>query len=156
MNFESVMTTISSNPLTTALLVVVIILLFAHALLVMRLSRFMRGGNGKSLESEINFQGRRIEALESALRDHAGKISNLNARVAKRVKTVGLKRFDPFGARQGEQSFATALLDENGTGIVISGIHSRDGVRVYAKEVEKFASERELSDEERAAIGETK
>jgi hypothetical protein len=72
------------------------------------------------------------------------------------VSGVSVKRFDPFQNAGGQQSFASALLNEKGDGVVLSGIHSRDGVRVYAKEVKKFASERELSEEETGAIAETK
>ena len=63
-------------------------------------------------------------------------------------------RFNPFkgtGAG-GNQSFATALLNENGDGVVLSSLYSRERVSVYAKPVQKFSSEYELSGEEKQAI----
>ena len=67
-----------------------------------------------------------------------------------------MKHFDPFQNAGGQQSFATALVSEKGDGVVVSGIHSRDGVRVYAKPIERFESKRELSNEEHEAIRDAK
>jgi hypothetical protein len=81
---------------------------------------------------------------------------NLDQRLSTSVRSVAMKRFDPFAGAGGQQSFATAYLNEKGDGVIISGIHSRDGVRVYAKEISNFKSERELSEEERGAVEEAK
>ena len=43
-------------------------------------------------------------------------------------------------------------MDEDGNGVVISGLYSRDKVGVYAKPLSKFSSEHELSTEEIEAI----
>ena len=69
----------------------------------------------------------------------------------KAVQRVGVLRYRAF-EDAGEQSFAVALLDEAGDGVVLSGLHHRNGVRVYAKPVEKEDSSFALTDEERKAI----
>lgn len=61
-------------------------------------------------------------------------------------------RFNPYHDTGGEYSFSVALLDEHGTGILLTGLFHRDQSRVYAKEVRGWASEHELMDEEREAI----
>jgi hypothetical protein len=65
---------------------------------------------------------------------------------------VGFIRYNPFGDVGGNQSFSLCLLDEKENGFVISSIHSREGTRVYSKEVIKGASEYNLSDEEKESI----
>lgn len=128
----------------------------ALTLLSLRISNLTKGADGKSLENAIRSLHTRVEKLEA----HAGKtnaeISGIDRRVTRAVQGVSVERFDPFQNAGGQQSFATALLNEKGDGIVISGIHSRDGVRVYAKEVSGYSSERELSEEESRAIAEAK
>ncbi len=67
---------------------------------------------------------------------------------------VGLVRFNPFEDTGGNQSFALALLDANGDGLVVSSLHSRAGTRLYAKAVAAGRSETALSDEETRAVTE--
>lgn len=65
---------------------------------------------------------------------------------------VGLVRFNPFGDVGGDQSYALALLDGEQTGVVLSSIYSRSGVRTYAKAVQRGQSTHTLSEEEVASI----
>lgn len=143
---------VATHPLTTILGVFSLILLIAVLWLAYRIDVLTKGGDGKSLESTISGLSDRIQKLER----HAGAategLKNHEERIQRAVSGVSVKRFDPFQNAGGQQSFASALLNEKGDGVVISGIHSRDGVRVYAKEVKTFASERELSEEETGAI----
>ncbi len=53
----------------------------------------------------------------------------------KHLQKIGFNRYNPFTDTGGDQSFSAALLDENGNGIVISSLHSRENTRLYAKKV---------------------
>ena len=68
------------------------------------------------------------------------------------VRNVGLVRFNPFPDAGGDQSFAIALLDAEGTGIVLSSLHARTDTRVFAKPLQGGRSKYALSDEEQDAI----
>jgi hypothetical protein len=65
---------------------------------------------------------------------------------------IGFLRYNPFGDVGGNQSFSLCLLDEAENGFVISSIHSREGTRVYSKQVVSGDSEYNLSEEEKKAI----
>jgi Protein of unknown function (DUF4446) len=65
---------------------------------------------------------------------------------------VGVVRFNPYHDTGGDHSFAVALLDAAGAGVVISGLYHRDRCRVYAKPVNAWDSTYQLTDEERDAI----
>ena len=65
---------------------------------------------------------------------------------------VGVVRFNPFSDTGGDQSFAIALLDSEGNGIVLSSLHGRTDTRVFAKPVSAGRSRHALSDEEQEAI----
>lgn len=68
------------------------------------------------------------------------------------VQHVGLVRFNAFSNTGSDLSFAVALLDHHGDGVVLSSIFGRNESHAYAKPVSKGESSYNLSDEEREAI----
>lgn len=147
---------VTTDPVLDVVLVLLIFALVRTVMLSRRITLLARGSSGKSLEGTIHGTADRVTALEA----HAGKtetaLNNLDTRLGGAVRGVAVRRFDPFQNSGGQQSFAAAFLDESGDGVVVAGIHARDGVRVYAKEIKKFASERELSEEEVLAVADAR
>ena len=92
----------------------------------------------RGLEARLDAAEPRIEALEAV-----GKIA---------VQKVGFMRFNPFAHTGGDQSFALALLDSENNGVIISSLYTREGVRVYAKDVQRGVSKHQLSEEERRVL----
>ncbi|MEK9207565.1 MAG: DUF4446 family protein [Patescibacteria group bacterium] len=71
------------------------------------------------------------------------------------IQKVGLLRFNPFKDTGGDQSFILSLVDKNDTGVIISGLYSRSGLRWYAKKIiHGKGVDYELSDEEKKALEE--
>jgi hypothetical protein len=69
------------------------------------------------------------------------------------IQKISLLRFNPFKDTGGDQSFILALVDAQDSGIVITALYSRTGMRWYAKRVVKgIGFEHELSNEEKKAI----
>lgn len=69
------------------------------------------------------------------------------------IQKIGLVRFNPFNDTGGDQSFILALTDSAESGVVISGLHTRNGTRWYAKKIEHGKGvEHELSTDEVKAI----
>ncbi|MGH2692532.1 MAG: DUF4446 family protein [Actinomycetota bacterium] len=68
------------------------------------------------------------------------------------VQRVGLVRYDAFDDMGGHLSFSAALLDGQGNGLVITSINGRQDTRCYAKPVEGWTSNHNLSEEEELAI----
>jgi hypothetical protein len=63
-----------------------------------------------------------------------------------------LVRYNPFQDTGGDQSFALALLDKRGDGVVVSSLHSRTMTRFYAKPIKGGVSPLSLSEEEVQAV----
>ena len=61
-------------------------------------------------------------------------------------------RYDAYGDTGGSLSWSMALLDDNGDGVVLTSINSRNDARSYAKQVKAFESDAKLSPEEDEAI----
>jgi len=68
------------------------------------------------------------------------------------IQKVGLVRFNPFSELGGDHSFCLAILDDRDTGVVITGLHTRDRTRVYMKDIKNGKSSLELSAEEKKAV----
>ena len=80
------------------------------------------------------------------------RLSTAETRLDGAVAFHGLVRYDAYNEMSGRQSTSIALLDSNGSGIVISSIHHRDQARLYAKQVVEGRALLELSPEEEEAM----
>lgn len=91
--------------------------------------------------------------LAASKADQLTKTSErVESQVRSSIQCVGLVRFNAYEGIGGEQSFAVALLDSDGDGIVLSSLHGRAEGRLYAKPVSRWDSTYTLSVEEREAI----
>ncbi len=118
-----------------------------------RMSRLLRGKNAQNLEDTINTLANDLKGIKQSIIMIAKELEQMDARIRRSVTRVSTIRFNPFKTEGGNHSFTTALLNEEGDGVVISGLYSRNETRVYAKPVKKLASEHELTKEEREVIG---
>ena len=108
------------------------------------------GKNLQQILEEIVKQEEETKKMLASLSHRYDKIEE-EERVA--LKKIGLTRFNPFKDTGGDQSFILSILNQEDTGIVISGLYSRLGTRWYAKKVEKGQGvDHELSDEEKKAV----
>ncbi len=142
--------------LFVGLLVILLWLIFLSVLVI----RFYKKTNtilGKTKRSDLaKMLNEHIKTVEDARRDVdllAKELNQLKDDSVFHVSKVGLIRFNPFGDTGGNQSFALALLDERGDGVVLSSLHGRDRTRSYAKPVKNGKpGDFELSEEEVLAV----
>lgn len=140
--------------LCAALLVTIIVFSIVIAKLTKRINRLTTGTSGKNLE----------ELIYNLMHDHeifASRVESVettNARLDREMKSairgVATVRYNAFSDVGGRQSFATAIVSEDGSGTVISSIYSRERMNVYCKPVIEFKSEYELTNEEERALKE--
>ncbi|HJL55588.1 MAG TPA: DUF4446 family protein [Candidatus Paceibacterota bacterium] len=123
-----------------------------------KVKKFTYGKNGKSLEDSIMTIKGDLNDLEKFRKDMEEYLTQVEKRLRRSTQGIETIRFNPFkGAGQGgNQSFATAFLDENGDGLVISSLYARERVSIFSKPIKKYVSEFELSEEEKKAIDSAK
>jgi len=104
-----------------------------------------------------------LENLASRLSETTARTERLvvhsqqvDATLAHAVQSVGLVRFRAFQDTGGDQSFALALADGEGNGVVISALYGRGATHIYAKPVQGWLSPRTLSEEEKQALAEAR
>lgn len=72
------------------------------------------------------------------------------------LQHCGVVRFNPFSHTGGDHSFALAVADAEGYGVIISSLHTRDSTRVYAKPLASWESSYPLTEEEQQAIAQAR
>ena len=146
--------TIDTTVLIFVLIAAVIILTALVIRLEMKLKKLLVGKNGGSLEHSIIAMGEGVARLDKLHDESRKQMEDIEQRVRKGIKRAETVRFNPFKGTGsgGNQSFAVALLDEVGSGVVLSSLYSRERVSVFAKPISNYSSEYELSGEEKEAI----
>jgi hypothetical protein len=102
-------------------------------------------GRLSSLELAQAELARRAERAESRLRE-------LDALSRTDVSRIGFVRYDAFEDTGSELSYALALLNREGDGVVLSSLYSRTDTRTFGKAVQRFAPLTNASAEELQAI----
>lgn len=145
---------LSTQTLLFVLIGVIIVLIGLVIRMEMRLSRILRGKSGKDLEENFISLSKDIENLKVFEAESMGYMRNIEGRLKRSIQAVETIRFNPFKGTGsgGNQSFATAFINEKGDGLMLSSLYSREHVSVYAKPLKKLGSEFELSAEEKSAI----
>jgi hypothetical protein len=131
---------------------VVVVLWRRVSSLSARLSGLTRGEGGRSLEAVLEAHLRRVGEVDASVRSLDQRTTALEAQGRKAVQRIGLVRFNPFEDTGSNQSFALAMLDEDGDGVIVSSLHTRNATRVYVRPVSGGVAEKALSDEEAEAL----
>ena len=117
------------------------------------------GARAAELERHVTQLVQRMDAVEAdvdAQRHGSEAAPRVTASPLPRgtaaISRIGLIRFDAFEDAGGAQSFALALVDDDGDGIVLSSLHSRPTTRVYVKAIRRGVADAPLSGEEARAL----
>jgi len=137
--------------------VVAILALFNTVWLVLttqKINRLLGGTNAQNLEEAGALIRKEIEELKKFRIESEKYFKHVEHRLRRSVQSVETIRFNPFKGTGdgGNQSFSTAFMDERGSGAVISTLYSRERVSVFGKPIQKFASDFELTEEEKEVI----
>ena len=89
---------------------------------------------------------RQFNALSSAM------IAALQAELAQSLRHLSVVRYDAFDDMGGELSWSLALVDDTGSGVVVSSINGRQHSRTYAKSLTDWVCPTQLSPQEQSAI----
>jgi hypothetical protein len=105
-----------------------------------------------ALRGVLDGQARKIERLEQAVRTLNKTDKRQQGLIEGSVQKVALLRYDAFEDVGGRLSFSCAMLDDRGSGVVLTSINGRQETRVYAKPIAEGRSSYNLSSEEEEAI----
>ncbi len=100
---------------------------------------------------QSSFQEMR-QSVQQAVEQLDSQLAANEQRLDRTISKTAVVRYDAYNEMSGRQSTSMALLDEEGTGIVMSSILHRDQARLYVKGVRAGEPEYELSPEEDEAV----
>ena len=154
MNRETIVLIAASAALAAIALIVAI---SAHRKMAMARRAYavlQATSDGKTLLDAVATYGRDLRIFEDGLNKLIERQNDLALALKASIRNVALVRYDAFEDMGGRLSFSAALVDDHGSGLVLSAISGRTEARAYAKIVEEGESEAGLSPEEHKAIAE--
>jgi hypothetical protein len=108
------------------------------------------------LAATVESLAARLAETDARTERLVAQTTQIDTTLAHVVQGVGLVRFRAFQDTGGDQSFALALADGEGNGVVISTLYGRGQTRVYAKPVQGWLSPKPLGEEEEQALAEAR
>ena len=123
MNFTMDVTTIAFFILLAAVLILIGLVIHLN----MKLKRFLIGSSSKNLDESMVSMCNSIKEFENFKIELEKYLTTVEKRLKKSVQAIQTIRFNPFKGTGsgGNQSFATAFLNEENDGVVISSLYSR-------------------------------
>lgn len=82
----------------------------------------------------------------------SGRVDELEGLATTDLSRIGFVRYDAFEDTGSDLSYALALLNRAGDGVVLSSLYSRTDTRTYGKAVQGFQPAANASEEELQAI----
>ncbi len=116
---------------------------------------FIEGADKKTLESVLHGILKEQQLTKKDIAHLISRCDTIEKHEVFHIQKIGLLRFNPFKDTGGDQSFVLTLGDARNSGVAITVLHSRSGVRWYVKQVKEGRGiDSELSDEEKRALKE--
>lgn len=109
------------------------------------------GGDGSAADRLGALEAARTSA-NAALERLAARVAELEALSAADLSRAGFVRYDAFAGTGAGLSYALALLNRQGDGVVLTSIYSREDSRTFGKPVAGFKPTVQASAEELEAI----
>lgn len=124
----------------------------------LRIKKIFRSANAPDIERLLRLHSKTLEDFVRFKAEAEIRMKGLDDRTKKKVMSAPVLRYNPFqgNGAGGNQSFSSVLADEEGDGLVLTSIHTRERTNVFAKPINKWQSEYELSKEEKKLINERK
>lgn len=142
---------------TNTLLFGVLFILMAIALIFVirieiRMRKLFKGSKALTLESLMADIIARVEYLNKQGELNKAHLELHDNQIKKLGRGVKLIRFNPFPDVGGNQSFAVAIINKDGDGVVFSSLYSRERMSVFAKPITNGKSDIELTPEEMSVV----
>ncbi len=139
------------------LAVLVLLNIFGLIFLHFKIKKLLGGTSASSIEDSLVLIRTEQEKMAAFKKEVNRYLETVETRVRRSIQNVETIRFNPFKGTGdgGNQSFSTAFVSENGDGVVVSGLYSRDRVSIFSKPIKKFEAEYELTQEEHDVLKES-
>lgn len=120
----------------------------------MRVNKIFRSANSPDIERLLKLHTKTLEDFVRFQSETTNYMKVLNDRIKNKMGSASTLRFNPFQGEGigGNHSFSSVFADEEGNGVVVTGMHLRERTNIFAKPIKNWQSEYELSEEEKTVI----
>lgn len=116
----------------------------------------MDGAGVENLESVLITIKEEQKQQKEALAAAQARIEVLEQRLPLQKSNMAIHRYNAFSDTGSDLSFSLAITNDEKDGVVLTSIHSREGMYLYGKPLQKGQSNYSLTPEERKVIDEAK
>ena len=157
-NFINILNNNLQNPVRVTLISAALIVILLIIWIIRLEVKFVRLTAGKSsnLEDSLLHIKDNQKETEKFMQEMQKYLTDVEKRLQKSVQSVETVRFNAFDGVGANQSFATALLNQHGDGVVFSSLYGRERTSIFSKPLKGHKSEHELSEEEKQAVKKAK
>lgn len=121
-----------------------------------RMKKFFLGTKAQDLEQVLMTVSKQMSELKETQNKINSHLVEVDERLSKSIRNIEMVRFNPFEESGSKQSFAVAMLNDEGDGVVMSSLYARDRMSIFAKQISKGKSDIELSTEEKEVVDKAK
>ncbi|GMQ65080.1 DUF4446 family protein [Vallitalea maricola] len=114
--------------------------------------QFMNSKEDFNIEDVLQNNIKDIDGLKNILHKQKLDIREMEKHVRQSIEKVAVVKYNAFDNMGGQLSFVLALLNQTDSGVLLNGMHSREGCYMYVKEIKDGKSEKVLSEEEKSAL----
>lgn len=135
---------------------IITIIILWIILIEYRLKKFFAGTKARNLEEVLVNLGKENNQIKITQKDTKDHLAIVDKRLNKSIRNIQTIRFNPFVDAGSNQSFAIAMTNDEGDGVIMSSLYARDRMSIFAKPINKGKSEFELTDEEKEVLEKSK
>lgn len=135
---------------------IIAIVILWIALIEYRLKKFFAGTKARNLEEVLINLGKENSQIKTTQQETKDRLVIIDKRLDKSIRNIKTIRFNPFLDAGSNQSFAIAMTNDEGNGVIISSLYARDRMSIFAKPINNGKSEFELTDEEKEVLEKSK
>ncbi len=115
----------------------------------------MNGSKAENMEQLIIEMQKGLNEQKAESVATSAKVETIRQALMKMKSKIAIHRYNAFNEGGSDLSFTIAILDDYQDGVILTGIHSREQMYLYAKPIQNAQSTYTLSPEEKEAINQT-
>lgn len=135
-------------------LIVALIALILAIMMHRRVKEIFRSASSTDIEKLLKLHTKTLEDFVRFQAESTNYMRSLDLRIKKKMTNASTVRFNPFQGAGigGNQSFSSVFANEEGDGVIVTSMHTRERTNIFAKPLKNWQSEYELSEEEKQAL----
>ncbi|KQX54884.1 DUF4446 family protein [Paenibacillus sp. Root444D2] len=141
--------------LIVVLFIFILVVSIKLASLRKQYTQMMNGSKVENVEQLIIDMQKGLNEQKAESIATSAKVEMIRQALMKTKSKIAIHRYNAFNEGGSDLSFTIAILDDYQDGVILTGIHSREQMYLYAKPIQNAQSTYTLSPEEKEAINQT-